>query len=318
MLTKEHLISVLAFGIGVAFPVQLSSLAIAQQSVRVTIGTYNVEYFFDEHDDPYTDDERYPVKSEEAQSAVAETIRSVNVDFLALQEIENQGVLEDFNRRFLHNLGYRFQWVNQRSGKNAINLAFLSRVPIGEVTVYRFDRFTLPGGTGSWSFVRDLVLVTLEPTKDVTLKLFMVHFKAQSGAPADDPGSAKWRLAEARQVHARAAALLRNDPSAWIAVIGDVNDVPLSPAYRALTRPEHGIALIDVHSSLPREQRSTLLRQSNYQIVEPGQPVDYILVSPTLARHLVRQSVGAQLPTESKASDHGPLIASFDLPIPEP
>ena len=194
MLRKKNLIRVLAFGIGATLPAQLTSYTVAQQSVRLTIGTYNVEYFFDEHDDPYTDDEIYPIKSEEAQSAVAKTIRSINADSLALQEIENQGVLVDFNRRFLDNLGYRFQWVNQRSGKNAINLAFLSRVPIVEVTIYRFDRFTLPGETGSWSFVRDLVLVTLEPRKTMTLKLLMVHFKAQSGAPDDDPKSAKWRL----------------------------------------------------------------------------------------------------------------------------
>ena len=291
MLRKKNLIRVLAFGIGATLPAQLTS---------------------------YTDDERYPIKSEEAQSAVAKTIRSINADFLALQKIENQGVLVDFNRRFLDNLGYRFQWVNQRSGKNAINLAFLSRVPIGEVTIYRFDRFTLPGETGSWSFVRDLVLVTLEPREAMTLKLLMVHFKAPSGAPDDDPKSAKWRLAEARQVHTRVAALLKDDPSAWIAVIGDVNDVPVSLAYRALTRPEDGIALIDVHSSLPSGQRTTLLRQSNYQIVEPGQPVDYILVSPTLARHLVLESASAPLPTESKASDHSPLVASFDLPMPAP
>ena len=34
-------------------------------------------------------------------AAVAKTIHSIDVDFLALQKIENQGVLVDFNSRFL-------------------------------------------------------------------------------------------------------------------------------------------------------------------------------------------------------------------------
>ena len=315
MLTQQRRAGLLLAGLVVVWSVQPAALADDARTVRLKLGTYNVEYFFDRHDDPYTDDDNYPAKPEEALAAVAETIRGINVDFLALQEVENQGVLDDFNRRFLPEMNYRFAWVNQRSGEKAINLAFLSRVPIGDVTVHAFDEFSLPGEIRRWSFVRQLVRVTLAPAEDMTLHVYMVHFKAQSGSTADDPKSAKWRLAEARQVHARVAALLREDPSAWVAVIGDVNDLPDSPPCLALTRPEDDVALIDAHAGLPPEQRDTLLRQSSYQLVDPHQPVDYIFVSPELAEHLVSESVSTPLPMDPKASDHAPLTAAFDLPL---
>ena len=316
MFTREQLTGLLAFSVGLLCLLQPRSFAAAGETVRLTIGTYNVEYFCDRHDDPYTDDEKLSPKSEEAMAAVAKTIRSIDVDFLALQEIENQGVLMDFNRRFLGSLHYRYQWVNQRSGKkSAINLAFLSRVPVREVTVYAFDRFTLPGAQRDWTFVRDLVRVLLEPSPGVSVTVFVLHLKAKSRAEAgsSDPRSTKWRLAEARQVSAKVAALLKSDPAAYVAVIGDVNDVPESSTYRALTRLEDGVELIDVHATLPRAERKTMLRQTGDQLVDPKHPVDYIFASPGLAKRLVSQSVSTPVPLDSAASDHIPLIAAFDL-----
>ena len=316
MFTRKELTRLRAFSVASLCLLQPQSFAAAGEAIRLTIGTYNVEYFCDRHDDPYTDDEKLPPKSEETMAAVAQTIRSIDVDFLALQEIENQGVLVDFNHHFLGNLDYRHQWVNQRSGKTtAINLAFLSRLPVRDVTVYAFDRFTLPGAQRDWTFVRDLVRVSLEPKPGLTVTVFMLHFKAQSKAQSgsSDPRSAKWRLAEARQVRAKVAALLKSDPAAYVAVIGDVNDVPESPTYRALTRLEDGVELIDVHATLPRADRKTMLRQSGDQLVDPKHPIDYIFASPGLAKTLVSKSVSAPVPLDPTASDHIPLIAAFDL-----
>ena len=116
------------------------------------------------------------------------------------------------------------------------------------------------------------------------------------------------------QLNAKVATLLRNDPAAWIAVVGDVNDIPESPPFLALTQPGDGFALIDVHAGLPRSQRSTLLRQSSHQAVDTLHPVDYILISPGLAGHLVPEAVGHPAPSDIKASDHIPMTASFDIP----
>ena len=316
LFTREQLSRLLAFSVASLCLLQPGSFAGGEDTVRLTIGTYNVEYFCDRHDDPYTDDEKLGPKSEEAMAAVAKTIRSIDVDFLALQEIENQGVLVDFNHQFLGNLDYRHQWVNQRSGqKTAINLAFLSRVPVRDVTVYAFDRFTLPGAQRDWTFARDLVRVFLEPSPGVTVTVFILHLKAQSRAESGspDPLSVQWRLAEARQVRAKVAALLKSDPAAYVAVIGDVNDVRESPTYGVLTRLEDGAELIDVHATLPRADRKTMLRQTGDQLVDPKHPVDYIFASPGLAKTLVSKSVNTPVPLDPRASDHIPLIAAFDL-----
>ena len=84
MFTREQLTGLLAFSVGLLCLLQPRSFAAAGETVRLTIGTYNVEYFCDRHDDPYTDDEKLSPKSEEAMAAVAKTIRSIDVDFLAL------------------------------------------------------------------------------------------------------------------------------------------------------------------------------------------------------------------------------------------
>jgi endonuclease/exonuclease/phosphatase family metal-dependent hydrolase len=313
MLTKTNIIRVILFNSIAVYLTLLSPAVMAGSDAILTLGTWNVEYFFDDDEDPYTNDEKFQAKPKKAMAALAKTIRSINVDFLALQEIENEGVLANFNRQYLGDMGYHHQWVNERAGKTAINLAFLSRVPVDEVTVYRFDEFTLPGANRTWPFARDLVRVTLKPGDDMTLHVFMLHFKAKSGSTPDDPMSANWRLAEATQVHARVAAQLKKDPSAWIAVIGDVNDLPESPPCLALTQPGDNINLVDVHAGIPRAKRNTLLRQSSYQAIEPNHPVDYILVSTGLAERLVPESTSRPVPMDINASDHIPLLATFDL-----
>ena len=314
MVTNISAKFVLVFRLTAIFILCSQACGGAEHSVRITLATYNVEYFFDAHEDPYTIDETFPVKSEQAKAALAETILAINADFLALQEIENQGVLEEFNQEYLAELGYRFVWFNHRYGRNiSINPAFLSRIPIRDITVYPFDELTLPGETRTWSFARDVIRVTLEPAKGTTLVVFMVHFKTQTD-DEDDPRSAKWRLAEAMQAHTKVAEALKNAPSAWVAVVGDVNDTVGSLPYRKLKGPRDGISLVDVHATLPREKRDTLLRQSSYQRVDPSEAIDYILVSPTLARYLVTESILIQPPANPIASDHIPVIAAFDLP----
>ena len=147
------------------------------------------------------------------------------------------------------------------------------------------------------------------------MTVFMLHLKAQSTAESgsSDPRSVKWRLAEARQVRAQVAVLLKSDPAAYVAVIGDVNDLPESPTYKALTRLQDGVELIDVHATLPRTNRKTMIRQASYQLVGPNQPIDYIFASAGLAKTLVSKSVNTPVLLDPRLSDHIPLIAVFDL-----
>lgn len=85
MFTRVQLVGLLAFGVGSLCLPQLRSFAMARETVRLTIGTYNVEYFCDRHDDPYTDGENLSPKSEEAMAAVAKTIHSIDSRSLGLR-----------------------------------------------------------------------------------------------------------------------------------------------------------------------------------------------------------------------------------------
>lgn len=329
-----------------------STVTPPEYTVQVTLGGYNVENWFDLFDDPYLSDESTRPTPLHTIAAQARMIRNLEVDFLGLVEIENEGLLIEFNRYVLNDrsdgmawtytddrssypvaggetssplasqpdviypdkdgyFGYTF--VNRREGGRGINNGFLSQIPVESVTQYRFDLLSLPGESRTWAYARHIVHARLKPAHDVTLHVFVVHFKSKRDS-RDDPNSNRWRLAEAAGLRARFSEILARDPGAYIALVGDVNDTPGSAVHRMLTEPGNdGVAMIDVHADLPESQRITYLR-------EPYRSqIDYVLVSPAMAKHLVPDSARVVYVGDGASpSDHAPILASFALPTSDP
>ncbi|MEX2122858.1 MAG: endonuclease/exonuclease/phosphatase family protein [Woeseia sp.] len=135
----------------------------------VTIMTFNVENLFDTRDDPGKDDRTYlPLAMkqtgehqsacakievphwrdqclnwdwseeilERKLSAVAAAILQVNdgrgPDILALQEIENVGILERLRQDYLSDAGYRPAILIDGSDERGIDVAFLSKLELAE------------------------------------------------------------------------------------------------------------------------------------------------------------------------------------------
>jgi endonuclease/exonuclease/phosphatase family metal-dependent hydrolase len=125
-----------------------------------------------------------------------------------------------------------------------------------------------------------------------------------------------WRAAEALHVRGIVDDLLAALPGAFVAVVGDLNDVPGSGVVRALQGEGDG-ALLECAARMPPERRfSAIHAGARIQIdhVLASQPLYARLtaarfVNATLREHVVPTS-GEEPPTVD--SDHAPLVVRFE------
>lgn len=281
------------------------------RSERLIVATYNVENMLDAFDDPHTFDETLPAKPQEKIKQVTAVIRHLDADVVALQEVENQGVLRNMVHEFLGDMGYRYIAVQPTNSSHGLNLAVLSRRPIVSITSHRLLEMKISGLDHPRRFARDLLRIRIIPsqTHNKPLDLYVVHFKSKHDAEGD-PQSAKWRLAEAATSKSIIHDALMADLSAWLLLLGDFNDTPDSPTLRRLTHHAHSEqpTLADLHAHLPPEQRITYLRPPHRSTI------DYILASPALVGRVVPHS--ARVIQDAKlldGSDHAPVVVTLDL-----
>jgi len=208
-------------------------------------------------------------------------------------------------------MGYRYVAVAQTNSMYGANLGVLSRKPIVSITSHRLINLPLQGHKkhGNRRFTRDLMHTRLQVTPSKTLDLFIVHFKSQRDS-AGDPKSNRWRQAEAAAARRIIAQALKDDPSAWVMLAGDLNAQPDSPTLRLLTQSTENDqpVLLDVHASVPASQRITYLKHPYRSTI------DYLLASPELAKRIIPGSLRVVAdPSMLGGSDHAPVVASFDL-----
>ena len=282
----------------------------------LTVATYNVENMLDTFDDPHSFDEAVPAKPRKKIKQVAAVIRQLNADVLALQEVENQGVLRTMVREFLDDMGYRYIAVQPTNSRHGINMAVISRRPIVSITSHRLLELKVSGLPNPRRFARDLLRVRMMPSNahHKMLDLYIVHFKSKHHSE-NDPQSAKWRLAEAAASKAIIHDALMADLTAWVLLAGDFNDTPDSPTLLRLTHHAHSEqpTLVDLHAHLPPKQRITYLRPPHRSTI------DYILASPALVQRVAPNSARVLTDIQSlDGSDHAPIAVTFDLSLPRP
>jgi endonuclease/exonuclease/phosphatase family metal-dependent hydrolase len=179
----------------------------------VSIMTFNVENLFDNQDDPLKDDKAYlPIEAKQSRvhidecnqieveswrneclyldwsdaavnhklSVIAETIRQVDSgrgpDVIALQEIENVGILERLRTEYLAESGYLPAILIEGDDNRGIDVAFLSRLRLAQPAKLHpiaFEDFT--DRTGD---TRGVLEATFELPDGSLLTGFSVHFPA--------------------------------------------------------------------------------------------------------------------------------------------
>lgn len=280
----------------------------ADEATTLTIATYNFENFTDVFDDPYTTDEDTPVKARADIEGLAKRLREINADVVGVTEIENEGVLRAMVGEFLPDLNYQYFMVLPGNSNRGVGVGIMSRKPILSMTSYRYLDLKLPDEARVWRFGRDLLRVTVQATEEKTVDIFVVHFKSRRSS-AGDANSEKWRLAEATMTRKIVGEILTRDAGAMVAVVGDFNDTPESPAMKLFTENAggDGVKLLDVHASLPPDQRITYLN-APYRST-----IDYILTSPSLGARLIAGSEKVYNTGETTGTDHAAIVAAFEL-----
>lgn len=267
----------------------------------VTIGAFNILNLFDEYDDPYHSDEGTPAKPKDQLEHVAARIRAANADVLALEEVETRFYLQRFVASMLPDMGYEHVVCFEGNDRRGIDVALLSRLPVGPVTSHMYERFSDGSGGETW-FQRDLLQVRIEPPDAPSFQVFVVHFKSKRNGTESE----KTRLAECRQARKILDAELAKDKNALFAICGDFNDTFDSNPVKAL-RGAGPTALVDFMKDLPKDAVS-------YNAKPHRSIIDYIFVSPAMAKHYVAKSYHViDGSIETGGSDHNPVIAKFKL-----
>lgn len=266
----------------------------------VKVACYNVENFFDAHDDPYRRDESTETKPEAQVAKVAEAIRAIDADVLALEEVENRGVLESLMKTQLSDLGYRNVVLFEGNDTRGIDCALVTWLPVGPVTSHRHVEFS-DGSGGQMTFRRDLLQVRIEPPNHPSFDVFVVHLKCCGG---DD--DKRVRRAEAIALRKVVDEILGGNPDARFVICGDFNDKWNSMTMKSI-RGEGPTALQGFVDDLPEGAMS--YHKPPYLSV-----IDFIIASPGMAKIYVPKSYRIVAgPALEAASDHFPVTAEFDL-----
>ncbi|HZW10949.1 MAG TPA: endonuclease/exonuclease/phosphatase family protein [Phycisphaerales bacterium] len=298
----------------------------AKPDGAIRLATYNVANLFDGVDDPSLSGPNEDIDDEkpEAQlAALADTIRRLDADILALQEIESEQVITAFRGEYLADAGYAHLASIDAGDERGIEQAVLSRFPITSVENWPGREL---GGVHpeEWgddenynagepiAFHRSPLRVRVEiPTQtgagSYELTLYVVH--AKSGGPGE-----YWRQAEASGLVPIVREQLASDPHANIAILGDFNAFLTDGSAQTIVAAGFTDALADVYERGPR-----------FVTHESGRRIDHILVNANLGADLAH-ATGFVLGTpalpegmdwreewcpEGYASDHYPVAVDF-------
>lgn len=267
------------------------------------LAAYNVLNLFDSEDDPYSWDEATLVKPRQQLEALARSIRKLDADVIALEEIENRGYLERFVEVFLPDTGYEDVVQFEGNDDRGIDVALISRIPVGEVRSNRHVSFPGPDGR-PMRFARDVLEVTLRPTDGEEFEVWIVHLVSNfQGRDYSEP----FRVAEARQIRKMLDTALERNNNARIVVAGDFNDTWDSESLQTLV------------GKGPKQLWSAALDYSGKPPITYNQKpylsmIDFVLCSPAMAKSYVKGSYHVDSGSPDKSgSDHNPVIVQFDL-----
>jgi endonuclease/exonuclease/phosphatase family metal-dependent hydrolase len=255
----------------------------------------------------------------------AQVLKDLRADILCLVEVEDRPAAVDFDSNLL-NGRFPYEIVIDGNDDRGIDVALLSRHPIGSIHTHIFDR----GATASSRvFARDCLEVEVMLPGDRRLVMLCNHFTSKLNGGGGDR-----RRAQADRVR---DILSRYDLTRdWVVVAGDFNDTPDSPALSSLMAPN----MAHLHDVLALQFPDHPGRRWTY-FFDGFDQIDYILVSDALrskfkSAGVLRKGIPDVEATTSRpsaaaagvvketgypsvtswtnsASDHGAVWAEFDV-----
>lgn len=297
----------------------------------VRIATYNLLNLFDHVDDPRLtgefDDMLLAVTPARARR-LADAIRAIDADVLAVEEIESLDALRWFRDTYLAGAGYDHAISYDVGYHRGIENGLLSRFEIVDARVW--PGMSLegvsrdgPGWTarpddvrGPMSFRRSPLMVEVKVSNDYRLTLFVIHHK--SGGD-----HRYYRELEALKALELIDGVVRDDPSRNVIALGDFNAAPWDKSLRVYL--ERGFVDTLAHRIIPRWRNAEQDEARLYKTHESDRVIDYVLLNPAAYRDYVVGSAfvyGTLTPPDEYdwrtdpqppgyASDHYPVVVDL-------
>lgn len=285
-------------------------VALRAQAESLTIATYNVEnYTLTDRMTPAGYRPEYP-KTEMSKAALRATLRELNADVLALQEMGGAAYLEELRRDLAgEGLVYAHATILELSDEPR-HVAVLSKRPLLSVrnhTDLMVDYFGAP-----LPVKRGMLEVALS-TPDGPLTLFVVHLKSRYTDRPDDPQSAQRRAGEAEAVRDRILQLNPNPAEARYLIAGDLNDAPVARPIRAITARGR----TSISELLPAADSRGETWTHRYRREDSYTRVDYLMIAPNPQLQARVQDGRAHIydgADAAGASDHRPVVVTLSWP----
>lgn len=245
---------------------------------------------------------RLEPKPDAERRAVVALIARERPDILAVQELGNPSVREEF-REALARAGLEYPHVEYlQRGQSELNLAVYSRFPISDRRPRVDDRYTL--GQAEIMVLRGFIDIEIEVRPDYRFRLLVAHLKAKVFHAL---GQTEMRRNEARLLNKHIRNHLKERPDINLLVVGDMNDTWSSAALRELmgggqqyvrdTRPADEVGDVWTHFSPGDDEYSR---------------IDYMLASEGMWPEMIRERTRVvRHPLGGLASDHRPLLGVF-------
>ena len=298
--------SVVAMVIGFClFPLNASAAA----SFRVA--TYNLNNYLE------VPAGTRPAKTSDSKAKIRESLRAINADVIALQEVGGRNALLEL-RASLKTDGLDYpHWEFVTGWDTNIQVAVLSRFPMVGRRPHTNDSFLLFGRRFRVS--RGFAEVDVRVSPSYVFTLITGHLKSRRPIPEAD--EAELREQEALVLREKIDARFRANPKVNLVVLGDLNDVKDSRSTRSIIgRGKTG--LIDARpaerngdnapSPNPRYDPPHITWTHFYGKEDTYSRVDYILLSQGMAREWLKEETYVlAMPNWGTGSDHRPVVAAF-------
>ncbi|MDR1618974.1 MAG: endonuclease/exonuclease/phosphatase family protein [Treponema sp.] len=186
---------------------------------NIRIMTWNVQAFFDgtERGNEYNKYRGAAWNQEKYMARLNGLIQALDKleetpDILALEEVENEGVLKDLADRISSSRGYRWTFFAGNPG-HSLGLGVLSRIPFTKAAVhslsYRNEAIPRP------------VLELWVEIRGSPIALFVCHWKSKLGG---EDATGKLRRGAARIILRRMREIGKTHPSMPVLIMGDLNE----------------------------------------------------------------------------------------------
>ncbi len=289
----------------------------------IRLAAYNMENIFDDKDDPAIsgdiDDKAMTTKPERLANLAA-TIKKLDADVLAVEEIESKEALTAFRDQYLKGLGYDYIASVDAGDRRGIEQSVLSRIPIDKVENWPEQRIDdqEPKRTGEGfapakgelpkRWARSPLVVDLKTKDGYQLELFVLHHK--SGADFDVQ-----RELEALEIIEMAKARLAANPTLNLAIMGDFNATPTKKSVKLYM--EAGFVNAYTKRFDPKAPSETYITHATHRAI------DFIFMSDGLAADAIDRTffvLGTPIPEKLPPNDkqeheHPKGYASDHMPI---